>query len=141
MFRDNKFGVIMSVLLAICIAAIITFLIFNQVRLQEKLDDTEQSLRELTEQNRGPQGPDGLDGLDATDDQVARAVEAYCAAHNGCIGPTGATGATGSTGASGQSVSGAPGASIVRVTCNNTSVSFYDSNGVQVGRVSMVCIP
>lgn len=46
----------------------------------------------------GSNGKDGAPGRPPTAEEIAAAVDAYCAANNGCQGPAGAEGAPGATG-------------------------------------------
>lgn len=147
MMKHNWVG---WVLLSLCLGAIIAIfwmLVAQNVELQNRTNRAEAAIGELVSQNRGPQGPDGRPGPPGpapTAEEIAAAVEAYCDAHDGCKGPQGAPGKNGVNGTPGANgapgATGSAGASITKVTCERTSISFW-AGATKIGSVSMVCIP
>lgn len=127
------------VLLWLLIAAVLALLLYPVVGWQreaERAQKLEQQVADMTGQSRGLQGEDGEPGRPPSAEEIAAAVEAYCAANDGCRGIQGATGQTGATGATGTA-----GVSVGSIKCNGTSISFYSTTGQLLGNVKMVCIP
>lgn len=127
----------------VLVAVVIFFLAARVVEAEHRAQRAEDTLEELTTQNRGPQGPEGDPGRAPTADEIAAAVADYCAEHDSCRGPQGEPGRNGKDGASIQGPAGANGQNgvgITRVECLGTSIRFWAGSTV-VGNVKMVCIP
>lgn len=154
----NELNRVSKAILAVAIAAtvilisvVILFLAVRVTEAENRALKAEETLAELTTQNRGPQGPEGDPGRAPTQEEIAAAVADYCAAHNDCKGEPGAAGAPGKNGQDGKSIQGpqgVPGANgingtnglgITRVQCNGTSISFF-AGVTLIGNVAMVCI-
>lgn len=148
MFRRNKIGVLLLIMLVAAVVTIIGLLMWRINELQDRSERAEAAIEQLVTQNRGVEGPQGDRGPGPTDEQIAEAVEAYCALHNGCAGPAGVAGKDGTNGTNGRNgtdgkslagTQGAAGLGVTRVQCNGTSVSFFSGNQL-VGNIAMVCI-
>lgn len=152
----NELNGVSKAILAVAIAAtvilisvVILFLAVRVTEAENRALKAEETLTELTTQNRGPQGPEGDPGRAPTQEEIAAAVADYCAERNSCRGEPGAAGAPGKNGQDGKSIQGpqgAPGANganaqgITRVQCLGTAIRFW-SGPIHVGDVAMVCLP
>ena len=135
----------------VLISVVIFFLAARVVEAENRAEKAEKTLSDLTTQNRGAQGPEGDPGRAPTPSEIAAAVADYCAQEGSpCKGPQGEPGASGANGRdgkdgvsiqgpAGQNGAAGPSLGITRVTCERTSIAFWNG-GTLLGRVAMVCL-
>jgi hypothetical protein len=143
MFKDNRVGVfllVVLVLVGVVTLVLVGLLLFNLGQRNASLEDENQRqdaiIQELLIQNRGPRGDDGLSAYEIWLSLGNEGSEQdFIDSLRGRPGTNGIDGRDGDSGKPGSN-----GLSIGSVKCNGTSVSFFNTNGQQVGSIKQVCI-